>query len=484
MNDQPLASRSFTQADQDEFARLSGDLNPLHLDAGFARRTQMGEVVVHGVHYLLWALETVLRSAPFEVRSIKVRFSQPLFLHEMAQVRVTARTEAAVNVEITAADTVVATVKLSSQPGKVSGSSANALPLSPQSIASPVDLAFEHLAGRHGVHAAAASDGEIRRLFPALSNAIGPAAVGALMAASQIVGMACPGLHSLFAGIDVTRDAASDTERALRYAVGKIAPRFRSLQIDVSGAGLTGRLEAFARLPPPEQPDMKIVAARVTMDVFAGQKALIIGGSRGLGEVVAKIIAAGGGHPVITYRAGRLDAERIADDIRQNGQACDIVQYDALQAAGGQLDSIGSVDSCYYFATAKIFQRKSAPYEPEKLRAFLSYYVDGFYELCTALAQHRAGRIAIFYPSTIFVDGAVTGLTEYAMAKAAGETLANYLNAFLPNVHIVSRRLPRIMTDQTAIVGVVSAQDALDVLLPIVYDVQQLARSSSGATRI
>lgn len=477
MNEQSLASRSFTQADQGEFALLSGDHNPLHLDAGFARRTQMGEVVVHGVHYLLWALETVLRSAPFEVRSIKVRFSQPLFLHEIAQVRITTRTEAAVNVEVTAADTVLATVKLSSQPGKIAGSSARALPLSAQSIASPLDLGFERLAGRHGAHAAAASDGEIRRLFPALANAIGPAAVGALMAASQIVGMACPGLHSLFVGIDVTRDAASDAERALRYAVSKTDPRFRSLQIDVSGAGLTGRLEAFARLPPPEQPDMKIVAARVAKDVFAGQKALIIGGSRGLGEVAAKMIAAGGGHPVITYRAGKSEVEKIAEDIRQNGQACDIIQYDALQAAGVQLDNIGSIDSCYYFATAKIFQRKAAPYEPEKLRIFLSYYVDGFCDLCTTLAPHRAGRMAIFFPSTTAVEGAVAGLTEYAMAKAAGETLVNYLNAFLPNVHIVSRRLPRIMTDQTATVGVASALDALDVLLPIVYEVQQLARS-------
>ncbi len=484
MNDQPLASRSFTQVDQSEFALLSGDFNPLHLDAGFARRTQMGEVVVHGVHYLLWALETVLRSTPLEVRNIKGRFSQPLFLHEMAQVRVTARTETAVNVEVTVAGMVLATVKLSSQPGKIAGSAANALPLAPQSMASPVDLAFEQLAGRHGALAAAAGDGEIRRLFPALSEAIGPAAVGALMAASQIVGMACPGMHSLFAGIDVTRDAASDAERALRYAVSKTDPRFRSLQIDVSGAGLTGRLEAFARQPPPEQPEMKFVKARVANDAFAGQRALIIGGSRGLGEVVAKIIAAGGGHPVITYRAGRLEAERIADDIRHNGRGCDITQYDALQVASGQLDRIGSVDSCYYFATAKIFQRKSAPYEPEKLRVFLSYFVDGFCDLCTALAQHRAGRVVIFYPSTTAVEAAVAGLAEYAMAKAAGETLVNYLNTFLPNVHIVSRRLPRIMTDQTATVGVASAQDALDVLLPIVYDVQQLARSSSGAPRI
>ena len=62
------------------------------------------------------------------------------------------------------------------------------------------------------------------------------------------------------------------------------------------------------------------------------------------------------------------------------------------------------------------------------------------------------------------------------MAKIAGETLANHLNEFMPNIHVICRRLPRILTDQTATVGVASADNALDVMLPIVYEVQQMAR--------
>ena len=47
------------------------------------------------------------------------------------------------------------------------------------------------------------------------------------------------------------------------------------------------------------------VAHRVRPGIFAGQTALIVGGSRGLGEVTAKLIAAGGGTPIITYQAGK-----------------------------------------------------------------------------------------------------------------------------------------------------------------------------------
>jgi hypothetical protein len=476
MTDEILASRNFTLDDQLAFARLSSDFNPMHLDRNFARRTQAGAPVVHGIHNLLWAIDAMLRSFPFDIWSIKVRFPQPLFLDEIAEIKIRSRTESSISVEVLAAGTVVATIKLSSKPANLLGSSARPTAAAPQQLAEPSDLPFAQMVGQSGAVATPAGDDEVRKLFPDLSNSIGPAAVHALLATSQIVGMACPGLHSLFSGLEVSRDPATNSKRAISYAVSKSDPRFRSLQIDVRGSGIAGRLDAFARLPPPAQPKMTAISARVPNGVFAEQRVLIVGGSRGLGEVTAKIVAAGGGHPVITYREGKREAEAVAADIRQTGGTCDVIRYSALEPAGGQLHGIGDVAFCYYFATAKIFQRKSALYEPEKLHAFLSYYANGFHDLCMALAQHRIGRIRIFYPSTAAIDEAASGATEYAMAKAAGEVLANYMSVFLPNVDVVSRRLPRILTDQTATIGIASTHDPLDVMLPIVYEVQQIAR--------
>ncbi len=473
-----IASRAFTLNDQREFARLSGDFNPLHLDANFTRRTQMGAPVVHGIHTLLWAMESVLRSTGFDVKNIRVRFHQPLFLDEAAEVVIAGQTQTSIDLDVTAAGTVIAAIKLSARPGTVSGLPRASAP--PQVMEHPRDLPFEQMSGQHGAVAAPANEDEIRNLFPALAAAIRPENVSGLMAASQVVGMACPGLHSLFAGLDVTIDG--NGADLLRYAVAKTDVRFRSLQIDVAGAGLSGRLEAFARPRPPVQPDMKAVAARVAAAAFAGQRALVVGGSRGLGEVTAKIVAAGGGHPVITYREGKAEAEGIAEQIRQAGGACNVFPYDALKPAAGQLAGIGVIDSCYYFATASIFQRKSALFEPEKLRSFLSYYVDGFSDLCRALPARARGKIAIFYPSTNALDTENKGMAEYAKAKAAGETLVQQLNASLPNVRIISRRLPRIVTDQTATVGVASAQDALEVLLPIVHEVQHAARQAASVS--
>ena len=92
-----------------------------------------------------------------------------------------------------------------------------------------------------------------------------------------------------------------------------------------------------------------------------------------------------------------------------------------------------------------------------------------------ALAADGSGKVAVFYPSTAAIDEGVSTTAEYAMAKMAGEILAKYVNEFMSNIHVICRRLPRILTDQTATVGVASAANALDVMMPIVYDVQQMA---------
>ena len=475
MTNEPLASRSFSMDDQTAFARLSSDWNPMHLDQAFARRSQVGAPVVHGIHTLAWAADAVLRRSPLRVANLRARFLQPLYLDERASVSIRERTDTQIEFEVVAADAVVALIRLSTKAGNFATRIAQPLPL-PQVAAQwsqPANPRFEQLAGRAG--AVAIGDGDLQSAFPALTGTIGLPAVGALLATSQIVGMACPGLHSLFAGLEVNCEPKAARESALAYAVKNTDARFRSLQIDVSGSGIAGWLDAFARPAPPSQPGMAEISRRLEGRPFAGQTSLIVGGSRGLGEVTAKIVAAGGGRPVLTYKDSRREAEAVAAEILAAGGQCDLLRYDALESAVAQLRNL-SVDCAYYFATPKIFQRKSALYEPDKLRGFLKFYADGFHDLCTALVRDGSGKLAVFYPSTVAIEQGNSATAEYAMAKMAGEILAKYLNEFTTGIDVLCRRLPRILTDQTATVGVASADNALDVMLPIVYEVQQMAR--------
>lgn len=79
-----------TQADFDAFARLSGDDNPIHLDADPAAHTGFGRPVSHGmlIYARLWAM---LRAARPEVRirAQSLMFPNPAYAGEALELVLT-----------------------------------------------------------------------------------------------------------------------------------------------------------------------------------------------------------------------------------------------------------------------------------------------------------------------------------------------------------------------------------------------------------
>ena len=49
VGDTATYTRTVTEADIMAFAQVSGDINPLHVDAGYAETTQFGERIAHGM---------------------------------------------------------------------------------------------------------------------------------------------------------------------------------------------------------------------------------------------------------------------------------------------------------------------------------------------------------------------------------------------------------------------------------------------------
>ncbi|NOT28718.1 MAG: hypothetical protein HOP16_21760, partial [Acidobacteria bacterium] len=70
----------FTAAELDDFARLSGDFNPLHTSDLYARRTPWGERVVFGVLGVIRALATLPTRAGEELASLQADFVGPMFV--------------------------------------------------------------------------------------------------------------------------------------------------------------------------------------------------------------------------------------------------------------------------------------------------------------------------------------------------------------------------------------------------------------------
>lgn len=83
--------RTMTAADVDAFGHLSGDLNPLHMDEDFARRTPFKRRVVHGLltGALVSTTHTQLTGPGFAYVGQELRFLGPVFIGDTLTVEVT-----------------------------------------------------------------------------------------------------------------------------------------------------------------------------------------------------------------------------------------------------------------------------------------------------------------------------------------------------------------------------------------------------------
>lgn len=102
-------------------------------------------------------------------------------------------------------------------------------------------------------------------------------------------------------------------------------------------------------------------------------------------------------------------------------------------------------------------------------------------DFCTWQAlRARCDDVSLFYPSSVFVTERPRGMVEYAMAKAAGETLCGEINLAWAPLHVTIDRLPRLPTDQTASVVGTKLASPVGSLLPVVRKVQSSPRRDRG----
>ena len=471
---QVLGKRLFSAGDQDLFARLAGDFNPIHMDPLAARRSLAGGVVVHGVHVLLWSLDTFARAVTcvVVVNSLNVIFPEPLFLGEEIELLLQRSNADEFELMAVTGKRKVAIIRLglrsdSATTLRPSEPLCDSAPLLP--VGEPALQSFEDLAGMTGTVGFVAHAAEFVAAFPSAAKLIGAERLRETAACSRLVGMVCPGLQSVFAELSLewsTWDASSH----LRYVVEETDPRFSLVRMRVESEATSGNITAFCPPAPPRQPAIAELAELVRNDEFKHQTALVIGGSRGLGELTAKAIAAGGGRLLITYVVGKDEAAAVAEEIRGFGGYAQIFPYDVTQSAPRQFAWLAenTPSHVYYFATFRISQARSAAFSPSLLERFLMFYVNGFYDLCRGLRESGVNRAVLFWPSSVFVTDRPKELTEYAMAKAAGEILCANIPNIFRGFRVHQSRLPRLLTDQTNMVGPQNLPRAVDVMLPII----------------
>jgi hypothetical protein len=436
-----VAERIFTAADQRSFAALSGDFNPMHMDEVAARRTFFGAPVVHGVHLLCWALDSWARSssrASTALERVRASFNRGVLVGEVVRTCVLSDGEE-FNLQIRRNQSAMVSIW-----GKL-GSTVEYLETFPAvdptecRVMDPDEVG--HAAGSVPLAYCAAPASQ---LFPHLSATLPALQLAVLLATTRLVGMECPGLLSLYAGLDLSFSKHAIGKPQLNYRVPR-GVRFGAVSLAVDGPGFQGELRAFLRPRPCRQAAASELARLVAKDSFCDQRAIVIGGSRGLGEVTAKLLAMGGADVTITYHRGKVDAEAVAAEINGAGGKCGVAQFDSNCPV--LIASPRPLTDLYYFATPHVASDMTVPFSADRFAEYCSYYATGFAQTLLAIAQ-GAQRMNAFYPSTIFLDDDQAHMAEYCAAKAAGEEVCKQLAKHFPGWRIYAPRLPRMRTDQ------------------------------------
>lgn len=470
---QVLATRSIELDRSLAFAELSGDFNPLHCDPVAARRTMFRGSVVHGVHALLLALDAWCAARLPLSRSIgrlNAQFQKPIATGSAFSIEVAEESADTARLVIVAEGRVAQTISLELAPLGDNGKPSLAAVRYARATARDVTFAE-----------AAAADGRVpltldrefyARELPALAAAHLDQLVAVILAATRIVGMECPGLNSVFTGLSYGSDTAAGGEQSLRYRVVSAAERLSTLKIAIDAPGGSGMISAIYRPPPVRQTSFAQVRVRVPRDAFRGQAAIVVGGSRGLGEVAAKVLAAGGASVWLTYHEGREDAAALCREIEAGGGIAACGRLDISTAAFDMpaFASNARPSHVYLFASPPIIAKRSPDWDQDGFERYARAYARDAISIVEALAERTGAELealSVFIPSSVFVDSPPVAFAEYAAAKAAAEIAWRALAKVHPGLKVEMPRLPRMLTDQTNSLTGTAPLRAEDVLLPI-----------------
>lgn len=454
--------------DQRVFSRISGDYNPIHLDARWAERVFPGRIVVYGILLALRALEEINFRAPFF--GLDVKFIKPIFLSEEVSLSCEeghGKTEVKVLID---GDVAIKIQILHDQSARRQDIKLDDT-LLPAAVSECNELTFEQIKDASGCVKLNESENFIESLFPNCCRQIGINTVKGMLALSQIVGMRCPGRRGMFSGFKLWICNKEMGNPHLSYKCVYANKSLGYSRLQVLGYGIGGIIEAYFTLPK----DKLVKVSPQSPLQYADSNALIVGGS-GLGHTCALLVASGGGKVCVTSRSrppkGSPVFNLLNDYKNVSNQVLDVTSPASVSSFTNNIDKV--VKSIYYFPTPRIFRRRLRTLSEKDTFDFLDFYVFSFVRLIESLyVSNKCSKdVSIFYPSSIAIEEANPDQFEYYISKLAGEEACSLLKKKYPLINTIVVRLPRLETDQTNSFIQIGSSSNLDCLAEIVKQVE------------
>jgi NAD(P)-dependent dehydrogenase (short-subunit alcohol dehydrogenase family)/acyl dehydratase len=462
----------FSHADIESFAAASGDRNPLHLDAGFARHTPFGACVVHGALVAIGMLGSLSADQLAQTRTVRVRFSGPVMPETgcLVSVRQSRRTAGACELTLSARGKVLARAVASPDreihTDDLTADGSGLRPLGPPMAQPamrlmPAQPSLDELSPGLSIHGSYRTGPQLASLAGRFGAApLDRALLEGLAWASYVVGMELPGRHSLLAGITIRSCADHAEPRAAGHVVGLSEHDRRTGQLVLDGrlrsdVGATlshGVIECFALAPVADlDPNALGVDGSETADRGS---VVVIGGSRGFGAALTLALL-GRGHRVhAAYSSSADSAAALVELAGAHGDRLSLHQLDArdpgaLHQLADQLQAEAPLAGLVLSAAPPPLSMGLTAESGAELADYVAESLRLVAVGLGALLPLLGAGAWILFCSSSALDAPPRDWPHYVTAKAALEGLARWLGATSPAVRTVVLRPPAMRTELT-----------------------------------
>lgn len=279
------------------------------------------------------------------------------------------------------------------------------------------------------------------------SGKISPAnTVFAAAMLSTLVGMLLPGRYATFVGFDIEFDHVPKNGVALDLSskITETATLSSTItgECDVQEDSVkiaAATFETLVNPAPVDQPGFADFRTEYSSLRLDGKVAIVVGGSRGIGEAATKTLAALGANVTLLYFLGEDDAKRISADANSHEAMvdycqCDIRDGEAVDRVMHKIaDSHGVIDivvncAAYSFAATPLESLEWADFVPE-----IDVSLRGLHHVCHAVVpiMKNSGGGKIVNLSSVVVSNPVPSQLRYTTAKSA---VAGYTRALARDV--------------------------------------------------
>ncbi|MFD9698183.1 SDR family NAD(P)-dependent oxidoreductase [Lentzea sp. NPDC059081] len=432
------------------FRKASGDGNPLHGDAEFARRTPFHEPIAHGVLACVAALDAVAGDEP--VGGLEVTFRQPVYPGRRYECA------AGSSRRITVSEHGRVCLDLAVTPGHaVEDTEILARPMRSSSADLSLGAVEPGMAvtGAYGPPAEAVR--ALAERWPVAARRLGVLPLVSLMWCSFLAGMEIPGRRGLLCRVTLrvhpdARPGALD----YRAEVDDVDPRFGMVTVlgVLSCGGVPvaeAEIEAMV-LDPAPLPSLRAIRESLAPGAaLAGQTAVVVGGTRGLGAGLTLALADQGCRVLAGHRGTGPEVDALREQVTATTGELVLVAGDAGEPAWALevRSTLTSLDLLVCNAAPAV---RRADFVPAALPGFDEYLTRATrlvtVPLSTLLPLLEVSRGRCLAISSAALAGLPAEWPHYVTAKSAVEGLLRWAAANHPEVGFLTARPGALLTDQ------------------------------------